>query len=54
MPIISSEEGEKEGMMQVAKLMLVSARTAPKSGGVDAMHLSLEQRKTLWRQKWKR
>jgi uncharacterized ferredoxin-like protein len=35
MPIISSEEGEKEGIMQVSKLMLVSARTAPKSGGVD-------------------
>jgi len=35
MPIISSEESEKEGIMQVAKLMLVSARTAPKSGGVD-------------------
>jgi len=35
MPIISSEEGEKEGIIQVAKLMLVSARTAPKSGGVD-------------------
>jgi uncharacterized ferredoxin-like protein len=35
MPIISSEEDEKEGIMQVAKLMLVSARTAPKSGGVD-------------------
>jgi uncharacterized ferredoxin-like protein len=35
MPIISSEEGEKEGIMQVSKLMLVSARTSPKSGGVD-------------------
>jgi uncharacterized ferredoxin-like protein len=35
MPIISSEEGEKEGIIQVSKLMLVSARTAPKSGGVD-------------------
>jgi len=35
MPIISSEKGEKEGIMQVSKLMLVSARTAPKSGGVD-------------------
>jgi len=35
MPIINSEEGEKEGIIQVAKLMLVSARTAPKSGGVD-------------------
>jgi len=35
MPIIRSEDGEKEGIMQVSKLMLVSARTAPKSGGVD-------------------
>jgi len=35
MPIISSEEGEREGAMQVSRLMLVSARTAPKSGGVD-------------------
>jgi uncharacterized ferredoxin-like protein len=34
-PIISSEEGEREGIMQVSRLMLVSARTAPKSGGVD-------------------
>ena len=35
MSIISSRESEKEGIMHVAKLMLVSARTAPKSGGVD-------------------
>jgi len=35
MPIISGEEGEKEGLMQALKLMLISARTAPKSGGVD-------------------
>lgn len=35
MPIISSRESEKQGIMQVAKLMLISARTAPKSGGVD-------------------
>ncbi|HYB93053.1 MAG TPA: DUF2148 domain-containing protein [archaeon] len=35
MPIIQSDEGEKEAIMQVSKLMLVSARTAPKSGGVD-------------------
>jgi uncharacterized ferredoxin-like protein len=33
--IIGSEEGEREGLMQASKLMLVSARTAPKSGGVD-------------------
>lgn len=32
MPII---RGEKEGVMQALRLMLVSARTAPKSGGVD-------------------
>ncbi len=35
MPIVRSGEGEKEGIMQVSRLMLVSARTAPKSGGVD-------------------
>ncbi|MFQ6073728.1 MAG: ferredoxin domain-containing protein [Candidatus Bathyarchaeia archaeon] len=35
MPIISSRESEKEGIMQVARLMLISARTAPKAGGVD-------------------
>jgi len=35
MPIISSEEGEREGIMEVSRLMLISARTAPKSGGVD-------------------
>jgi len=34
MPIIRSEEDEREGLMQVLKLMLLSARTAPKSGGV--------------------
>lgn len=35
MPIINSKDAEKDGLMQVAKLMLLSARTAPKSGGVD-------------------
>jgi uncharacterized ferredoxin-like protein len=35
MPIINSKDVEKDGLMQVAKLMLLSARTAPKSGGVD-------------------
>jgi uncharacterized ferredoxin-like protein len=35
MPIINSKDAEKEGLLQVAKLMLLSARTAPKSGGVD-------------------
>mgnify|MGYP001048088860 CR=1 FL=1 len=35
MPVLSGEEGEREAIMEVSKLMLVSARTAPKSGGVD-------------------
>lgn len=32
---IESQIGEKEAILEAAKLMLVSARTAPKSGGVD-------------------
>lgn len=35
MPIISSSESEKDSLVEVAKLMLLSARTAPKSGGKD-------------------
>lgn len=35
MPIISSSDAEKEGLLRAAQLMLVSARTAPKSSGVD-------------------
>jgi uncharacterized ferredoxin-like protein len=35
MPIIKSEEAEKEALSHASKLMLVSARTAPKTGGVD-------------------
>ncbi len=35
MPTIKSEEGEREALLHTARLMLVSARTAPKSGGVD-------------------
>jgi len=35
MPIITTQKGEKEGIVQAANLMLLSARTAPKSGGVD-------------------
>jgi uncharacterized ferredoxin-like protein len=40
MPIIHGE-GEKEGVLQTAKLMLVSARTAPKSGGIDDLTLAI-------------
>ena len=35
LPIIRSDEIEREAVIQVSKLMLVSARTAPKSGGID-------------------
>lgn len=35
MSVASGQEQEREGILQIARLMLVSARTAPKSGGVD-------------------
>jgi uncharacterized ferredoxin-like protein len=35
MPILDSKSSEIEGLLDAARLMLVSARTAPKSGGVD-------------------
>lgn len=35
MPIVKGEDAEKGAVEEVAKLMLVSARTAPKSGGID-------------------
>lgn len=34
-PIIKSNLSENEGLLNVAKLMMISARTAPKSGGKD-------------------
>jgi len=35
MPVIDYVSAENEGLLNVAKLMMVSARTAPKSGGKD-------------------
>ena len=35
MPILDSQSSEDEAILNAAKLMLVSARTAPKSGGED-------------------
>jgi uncharacterized ferredoxin-like protein len=35
MPVVSSRDGEKQGLLRAAELMMVSCRTAPKSGGVD-------------------
>jgi uncharacterized ferredoxin-like protein len=34
-PIIESKGGEREALLVTAKLMLVSARTAPKTAGID-------------------
>jgi uncharacterized ferredoxin-like protein len=34
---IKSEDGEKEAALQVAKLMLVAVRTAPKARGLDTI-----------------
>lgn len=41
MIIIRSEEGERDGILHVARLMLVSARTAPKSGGIDDLSTAI-------------
>jgi uncharacterized ferredoxin-like protein len=35
MPILAGKEQERQGVMETANLMVVSARTAPKSGGKD-------------------
>jgi uncharacterized ferredoxin-like protein len=35
MPVVDSVASENEGLLNVARLMMVSARTAPKSGGRD-------------------
>jgi len=35
MPILNSETSENEALLHAARLMLISARTAPKSGGID-------------------
>ncbi len=35
MAILDGKEEERQGIMQTARIMVVSARTAPKSGGVD-------------------
>jgi uncharacterized ferredoxin-like protein len=40
-PIIQNEDGETESLLELAKLMLVAARTAPKSGGKDDVLTSI-------------
>jgi uncharacterized ferredoxin-like protein len=34
-PIVGSDDGEKEAVLEAAKLMMVAARTAPKTAGID-------------------
>jgi uncharacterized ferredoxin-like protein len=34
-PIIETKDGEKEALVQAARYMLIAARTAPKTAGVD-------------------
>lgn len=41
MPIVSSREGEREGILRAAEFMLMSARTAPKTGGIDDIFTAL-------------
>ena len=35
MPILDGKEQERQGILETANLMVLAARTAPKSGGVD-------------------
>lgn len=35
MPVLSSAEAEREGLLRVAELMAIAARTAPKARGID-------------------
>jgi uncharacterized ferredoxin-like protein len=34
-PIVDSRSAERGGILEAARLMLISARTAPKSAGID-------------------
>jgi uncharacterized ferredoxin-like protein len=40
-PLLEEKALEKQGVLEAAKMMLVSARTAPKTGGVDDVVLGL-------------
>ena len=39
--IINSEDSENEALLQVAKLMVVAARTAPKAQGIDRIKAAI-------------
>jgi len=40
-PIIESSKGEKEALLEEAKYMLIAARTAPKTAGIDDILTSI-------------
>jgi uncharacterized ferredoxin-like protein len=40
-PTIESENGEREAILEAARLMLIAARTAPKTAGVDDILTSI-------------
>jgi len=40
-PVIESKKAEKEAILEAAKLMLIAARTAPKTGGIDDILTSI-------------
>ena len=41
MPVLNGVDSEKEALVQLAKMILVSARTAPKSKGLDTVQTAL-------------
>lgn len=41
MPILKDIDSEQEVIIQLAKMMLISARTAPKSKGLDNIHTAI-------------
>jgi len=41
MPILDGKEQEQQGVLEAARLMVISARTAPKSGGVDDIYTAI-------------
>ena len=47
MPLVDSRLFEKQGVLEAAKMMLVSARTAPKTGGVDDILTGLAEGEEL-------
>jgi uncharacterized ferredoxin-like protein len=41
MPILKDLNSEQEAIVELAKIMLISVRTAPKSKGLDSLHAAI-------------